>query len=50
MRKIGPVLIALAMAMTAPALAQVPRAADGKPDLTGIWTNASLTRLIKPKT
>ena len=49
MRKIGPVLIALAMAMTAPALAQVPRAADGKPDLTGIWTNASLTPLARDR-
>ena len=47
MRTFGPVLIALAMAMSAPALAQVPRAADGKPDLTGIWTNASLTPLSR---
>ncbi len=49
MRKFGPVLIALAMAISAPALAQVPRAADGKPDLTGIWTNASLTPLARDR-
>ena len=47
MRIIKPALIALVVAMASPALAQVPRAADGKPDLTGIWTNASLTPLSR---
>ncbi len=41
-------LSALALAMlAAPAMAQVPRDAQGKPDLTGIWTNASLTPLSR---
>jgi hypothetical protein len=35
--------------MAAPAIAQVPRAADGKPDLTGIWSNASLTPLSRAR-
>lgn len=48
-------LIAAALSwLAAPALAQAPRpvttykaprAADGRPDLQGVWTNASLTRL-----
>ncbi len=46
MGMLKPALTALAIAiMAAPALAQVPKAADGKPDLTGFWTNASLTPL-----
>jgi hypothetical protein len=35
------------MALAAPALAQIPKAADGKPDLTGTWSNASLTPLSR---
>lgn len=49
MLKIGPALIALVVAIASPALAQVPRTTDGKPDLTGIWTNASLTPLARDR-
>ncbi|HOZ28171.1 MAG TPA: hypothetical protein PLH23_15685 [Hyphomonadaceae bacterium] len=46
MRMLKPAVIALAIAiMGAPALAQVPKTSDGKPDLTGFWTHASLTPL-----
>jgi len=46
MRMLKPALTALAIAiMAAPALAQIPRAPDGKPDLTGVWTHASVTPL-----
>ena len=48
MRILKPALTALAVAiMAAPALAQVPKAADGKPDLSGFWSNASLTPLAR---
>ena len=48
MRTLTPALTALAFAiMTAPALAQVPKTPDGKPDLNGFWTNASLTPLAR---
>jgi len=48
MRILKPALTALAVAiMAAPALAQVPRTADGKPDLNGFWSNASLTPLAR---
>jgi hypothetical protein len=48
MRMLVPALAALSVAfLGAPALADVPRLADGKPDLTGIWSNASLTPLTR---
>jgi len=47
MRLLKPALAALAIAMSTPALAQVPRAPDGKPDLNGAWSNASLTPLTR---
>jgi hypothetical protein len=37
------------LASTAVAAAGVPRAADGHPDLSGVWTNASVTHLTRPK-
>ena len=44
MRTLKPALAAIAVAlMASPAMAQVPRNPDGHADLTGIWTNASLT-------
>src|SRR5687767_8230963 len=33
---------------TAPAKAAIPRTTSGKPDLTGNWTNATLTPLQRP--
>ena len=48
MRMLKPALALLAVAILAsPAMAQVPRAADGKPDLSGFWTHASLTPLMR---
>ena len=48
MRMLKPALAVIAMAiMASPAMAQVPKAADGKPDLTGFWTHASLTPLMR---
>jgi hypothetical protein len=48
MRMLKPALTAIAIAlMAAPAMAQVPRNPDGHADLTGIWTNASLTPLSR---
>ena len=50
MRMFKPAVTAIALVlMAAPALAQVPRAPDGKPDLTGIWSNASLTPLSRAR-
>ena len=47
---------ALALAAAAPAIAQtapgyaVPHMADGRPDLEGIWTNSSITKMTRPPT
>ena len=37
-------VLAIAAAIGTAAFAQVPRTADGHPDLQGIWTNATITR------
>src|SRR4029077_17885749 len=45
-------VLAVAMAWASLASAQtwtVPRTPDGRPDLQGIWTNASITPLERPK-
>jgi hypothetical protein len=48
MRTLKPALTALVFAMiAAPALAQIPKTSDGKPDLNGFWSNASLTPLAR---
>ena len=48
MRMLKPALAAIVISILAsPAIAQVPKAADGKPDLTGFWTHASLTPLAR---
>ena len=39
---------ATAVIFAATATAQIPRTLDGHPDLQGIWTNATLTRLERP--
>jgi hypothetical protein len=50
MRMLKPALTALAViVIAAPAIAQVPRTSDGKPDINGIWTNASLTPLSRAR-
>ena len=51
-RKFLPViLLAGALAGAFPTVAQPgPRAANGRPDLSGVWTNASLTWLERPAT
>jgi hypothetical protein len=50
MRMLTTSLAAIAVAlMTGAAVAQVPKTSDGKPDLTGIWTNASLTPLSRAR-
>jgi hypothetical protein len=50
MRMLKPALMAIAVAIIAtPAMAQVPKTSSGHPDLSGIWTNASLTPLSRAR-
>src|SRR5579863_1218060 len=39
---------ALGIVSITPLAGQVPRAADGHPDLQGIWTNATITPMERP--
>lgn len=48
MLKIGACVSVAVLALSLSAQAQVPRTAAGHPDLTGVWTNASLTGLTRP--
>ena len=45
----GLVLLMLAFGAAARAAPAAPVAADGHPDLTGVWTNASVTHLTRPR-
>ena len=48
--KFLPVLLALGAALASTAVAQqAPRTRDGHSDLTGIWTNANLTPVSRPR-
>ncbi len=44
-------MLAVAIALTgaAPAMAQVPKTPDGHADISGIWTNANLTPVSRPR-
>ena len=41
--------VAFALGAAAPAMAQVPKTLDGHADLSGIWTNANLTPVSRPR-
>ena len=41
--------IATTFLLTASLEAQLPRTPDGHPDLQGVWTNATITPLERPK-
>jgi hypothetical protein len=44
----GLVLIVLLLS-TVPAAAQAPRTPDGRPDMQGLWTNATFTPFERPQ-
>jgi hypothetical protein len=55
MRTMNTTFLPIVMALVLPAIAgadtyEAPRTADGHPDLQGIWTNATLTPVERPKT
>jgi hypothetical protein len=48
-RRASALALAITLALAAPAAAQpAPRSADGHPDLSGNWSNVSLTKLERP--
>jgi hypothetical protein len=49
MRLMALFLVSTAVAVCAPAMAQAPRTPDGHSDLTGVWTNANLTPVQRPR-
>ena len=49
MRLVALFLVSTAIAVCTPATAQAPRTPDGHSDLTGVWTNASLTPVQRPR-
>ena len=48
MKALVPLLASLILAAVAAGAQTVPRAPDGHADLTGVWSNASLTQLSRP--
>ena len=41
-------MVALALSAQTASKKPIPRAADGHPDLQGVWTNATLTPMERP--